>query len=125
MSCKHGANDPNCSSHPDYRDPNERYNMPDTPDKKNYSVEAVERVGNHLVMKVKYPNCRQCAYEGNKVMVFLNVTELEALRWRVIDPHFRNTPIKSVTEAPSPAARYPASPEGWTDALTYARGKVK
>jgi hypothetical protein len=82
------------------------------------------RIGKHLVMKVKYPNCFKCAFEGNKLMVFLNVTEVQVLRWRKIDPHFRPTPLaSSAIEAPSPAARFPASPDGWADAIAYARSK--
>lgn len=77
------------------------------------------------MMKVKYPNCRNCAYEGCKVMVFLNVTEAQVLRWKKIDPHFRD-PKKamSTSESPSPAARFPGSAEGWADAQSYARGKA-
>jgi hypothetical protein len=120
MVCRHRPGDPDCSSNrPAYRDPS-----PVTPDADNYTIEEVERVGSHLVMKVLYPNCRSCAFEGNKVMVFLNVSEAEVLRWRRIDPHFRdpkrNTALKA---APSPAARFPASAEGWEDALRYAREK--
>ncbi len=96
-----------------------------TPDADKYELIEVERVGPHLVMKVRYPNCKKCSYEGNKVMVFLNVTESNALRWRRIDPHFRDPALKREPwEAPPPASRYPASAEGWSDALAFARGKV-
>lgn len=81
------------------------------------------RVGRHLVMKVKYPNCSSCAFEGTKILVFLNISELEALKWRKIDPHFRDPRRKSTTEAPSPAARFPGTPEGWADAVAYANSK--
>ncbi len=85
----------------------------------------MEVVGPHLVVKVLYPNCELCAYEGRKVLVFLNTSTLDALKWKKIDPHFRPpNPGKSHTEAPSPAARFPDTNEGWVDALTYARGKV-
>jgi hypothetical protein len=99
----------------------------------NYSIERVERTGRHLVMQVRYPNCEHRAYEGLKTMVFLNVTEAAALRWRSIDPHFRGRwepktellqdVIKRQAAAPSPDARFPGDPDGWTDALVYARGK--
>ncbi len=125
MTCRHQAGDPNCSSHPDYVAP---YTPPPapppTPDKRLYSIVDATRVGKHLVMKVLYPNCRSCSYEGNKVMVFLNVGELDALKWKEIDPHFRPTKQHSYTPgAPSPAARFPATPEGWKDALEYAGRK--
>lgn len=99
-----------------------------TPNPDAFSVDEVEQVGDHLVMKVKYPNCAKCAYEGSKVMVFLDVTLKQAIKWRRIDPHFRNplaTVILTMPEAPSPAARFPASNDGWCDALVYARGKAR
>lgn len=131
MICRHGPNDPSCSSHRDYVDPtpSPRYSAPvsygtvTTPDSKNYTIEEAVRIGAHLVLKVKYPNCQRCAYEGNKVMVFLNVSEVQVLKWKEIDPHFRNI-AAAASQAPSPAARFPASKEGWTDALTYARAKA-
>jgi hypothetical protein len=101
--------------------------MPQTPDASNYEIVDVQRVENHLVMKVLYPNCRLCAYEGNKVMVFLDVTEAQVLRWKKIDPHFRANSLVSnrSPSAPSPAARFPATPEGWRDALDYAIKKAR
>ena len=121
MICRHSPGDPNCGSGSYGRS---YASAPATPDASNYTVEDIARCGSHLVLKVKYPNCSNCAFEGIKVMVFLNVTELEALRWRKIDPHFRGS--KAVKgEAPSPAARFPGTTDGWSDALAYAQGKVK
>ena len=98
---------------------------PTTPDAEKYSIEEIERVGPHLVLKVKYPNCRACSFEGNKVIVYLNVGELQAMKWKKIDPHFKDPKGKTAaTEAPSPAARFPASAEGWADAISYARSKA-
>jgi len=95
-----------------------------TPNADVYQIEEVQRVGKHLVLKVRYPNCAKCSYEGLKVMVFLNVTEAEVLCWKRIDPHFRNAASgKQRTEAPGPAARFPGSKEGWADAIIYARMK--
>lgn len=120
MICRHAPGDPNCSKNGGGYQP-----APATPDASNYTIEEVERVGRHLVMRVKFPNCWSCAYEGNKVMVFLNVTEKQALQWRKIDPHFRDPKIRPVAaEAPSPAARFPGSVEGWQDALAYAKSKT-
>jgi len=93
-----------------------------TPNPYQYEVEEVEQVGPHLVLRVKYPSCAACAFEGSKVMVFLNVPALAPIRWRRIDPHFRST-APTRNEAPSPAARFPATTEGWCDAVTYARSK--
>jgi hypothetical protein len=57
-------------------------------------------------------------------MVFLNVSELDALKWKEIDPHFRDEKHRLATAAPSPAARFPGSDEGWLDAYAYARAKA-
>ena len=146
MTCRHQAGDPNCSSHKDYRDSSayadeqrasERLSVElakkrkeeldaSTPDPDRYTIEDVARIGPHLVMKVKYPSCTKCSFEGSKVMVFLRVPELEAIRWRRIDPHFRDPKgMRRANEAPSPAARFPATAEGWADAIRYAESKGK
>jgi hypothetical protein len=136
MTCRHSPGDPNCGSHP--RNVAARLSeehqrelakvraaIPATPDSEKYDVVDVQRVDQHLVVKVLYPNCSKCSYEGHKVMVFLNVTEADVLRWRKIDPHFRDpTATRSPREAPTPAARFPASKAGWSDAIAYANGKV-
>ena len=132
MTCRHGPNYPNCSSSAEgaqraaaeARQIRETELRDRTPDPDEYMIVDVLRVGPHLVLKVKYPSCVKCAFEGLKVMVFLNVTEADALRWRCIDPHFRDSKVR-LTEAPSPAARFPATPEGWTDAIAYARSKLQ
>lgn len=123
MTCRHRPGDPSCSSSPDYVPPYRPGPSP-SPDPSSYTVEQVERVGAHLVMRVRYPGCARCEFDSNKVIVFLGVGELEALRWRRIDPHFRAARSKSELEAPPPAARFPATKEGWSDALSYARGKA-
>ncbi len=125
MICRHGPGDPNCSS----TNPTRYYESePKTPDKKNYEIVDFRRVGEHIVLKVLYPNCKSCAYEGRKVMVFLNVAEADILLWKEIDPHFRapqslRAPSWDRKAAPSPAARFPASDEGWKDAIAYAQSK--
>lgn len=137
MTCRHKPGDPDCGSHARNSaaeatqaekrraDQFERELAAMSPDKTNYQIIDAQRVGTHIVLKVRYPNCIKCAYEGSKVMVFLNVTEGDVLKWRTIDPHFRNPKeANNLGAAPPPAARFPASSEGWSDALTYARGKA-
>ncbi len=95
-----------------------------SPDPTRYEIVEVAPVGAHLVLKVRFPSCAKCAYEGTKVLVYLNTSAVDALKWRKLDPHFRDA--KATTgEAPSPAARFPASPAGWADATVYARGKER
>lgn len=93
----------------------------ETPDPSNYTVEDAAQVGKNLVLKIKYPNCSACSYEGQKILVYLDTSTLQALKWRKIDPHFKDPSIKITSDqAPSPAARFPASAIGWQDALDYA-----
>ncbi len=97
-----------------------------TPDATRFDVEDLVEVGPHAVLKVRFPNCAACAYEGVKVLVYLNVKALDIVRWKKLDPHFRAMPKSGwpVKEAPSPAARFPASDQGWKDALAYANAKT-
>lgn len=126
MTCRHAPGDPNCSSSLNFRG-GDGGTTPSTPDAERFEIVEAEEVGQHFVAKVRYPNCRRCSYEGVKVIVWFNVGFRDAIRWRKIDPHFRD-PTKTHAvkhEAPGPAARFPASDEGWTDALAYARSKTK
>jgi hypothetical protein len=151
MTCRHGADDPSCSS---YRTPSERFtkllgeaaelrkkhNLPDTPDASNFDVldwseysgfEATN-TPNYLVVKVQYPSCKDCAYEGIKVMVFENVTAKHLVRWKTIDPHFRAPvlleKLTAAREAPSPVARFPGTDVGyeaareWASTMSHKRG---
>lgn len=95
-----------------------------SPDNSKFQVEEIEEVGNFLVMKVLFPNCAKCAYEGNKVMVFEGVKIKDAFKWRKLDPHFRKGALPPpINEAPPPVARFPASAQGWVDAMNFARQK--
>ena len=132
--CRHSPGDPNCSSSPEGRERarQEAYEYElkkmkeNTPDPEDYQVERVERFdgpgGTFMLLMVKYPSCSKCAYEGNKVMVFSGVSERDALRWRKIDPHFRDPNDKvSPTSAPSPIARFPGNDLGWASAIMFAK----
>lgn len=146
MSCRHSPDDSACSSHPSKWTPERRARehadaldrarriaasgpgveapAENSPDPDDYEVEDALEVAGNLVLRVRYPSCERCAYEGSKVLVFVGTTVLAAIRWRRIDPHFReDVPSRPPTEAPSPAARFPASGKGWEDALAYARSK--
>jgi hypothetical protein len=124
MTCRHSYDDPNCTrggsrnNYSSYSTP-----TPTTPDSSNYDVlDAAEESG-FLIMKVKYPNCNSCAFEGTKIMVFENVTLIAAIKWKKIDPHFRDLKknLLYAKEAPSPIARFPGTDIGWQHAISYAK----
>ena len=89
----------------------------------DYLIRRVEMKGPHMVLEVQYPTCQHREFECRKVMVFLDVKLEEALMWKEIDPHFRAKERKA-NQAPSPAARFPATPDGWADACLYATRKA-
>lgn len=121
MTCRHSPGDPSCSSYSRY-EPDE----PKTPDASNYSIEKMQRVNDrHVVLQVKYPNCAKCAFEGLKTLVYLDITEMDMLKWKKIDPHFRAPASPGVkTVAPSPVARFPGTYDGFKDAIMYLELKV-
>lgn len=137
MTCRHSdpINNPACSS---YETPEEqlanlekqkesvkaKFKLTDTPDSERFEIEDFAEIGEYFVVKASYPNCKNCSYEGVKVMVFQGVGVRDALKWRKIDPHFRETTPLTRAEAPGPIARFPASKEGWLDALSYAANKA-
>lgn len=134
MTCRHQEGDPTCTAGKSPADMRKKaeamwrkwgpQNDPPTPDCEQYSILDVEQVGKHLILKVQYPSCAKCSYEGTKVMVFLGCSMRQALLWKRLDPHFQEQEIlRSRQEAPPPDARFPASDQGWEDALTYARSK--
>jgi len=74
-----------------------------------------------LVLKVRYPSCKNCSFRGEKVMVYANADAVTALKWRRIDPHFDDPAKKhSPTHAPPPLMRFPASQWGFDTAKTVA-----
>lgn len=77
-----------------------------------------------MVALVQYPNCT--AYEGRKVVVFYCCDIKTARKWKRLDPHFsdpkRHDP-SDVEVAPPPDGRFPATDQGWSDAVMLARLK--
>jgi hypothetical protein len=121
MTCRHAQGDRSCGTqYPQYQ-----YQAPPTtPDAEKYEILDAVHVEskNRFVMKIRYPNCSLCAYEGTKVLVYADVTALMALKWRRVDPHFRDPKAakSSPTAAPSPIARFPANVDGWNAAIWFA-----
>lgn len=147
MTCRHLAGDPACGStaggyqHAE----NQRYSEESakaplkkeiaalkqqladltttTPDAANFEILDCEEVGTYVVLRVRYPICAKCSYEGVKVMVFGGCSLKNVLRWRRIDPHFRDSGVVQANEAPSPVARFPGGEDGWRDAVAWASSR--
>jgi ribosomal protein L44E len=93
-------------------------------DSNRFTIMDAQQVGKNLVLMVQYPSCPKCTYEGKKVMVFLDTSAIDALKWKKVDPHFRDDTQQDPHESPSPAARFPATGIGWKDAIDYAQRKM-
>lgn len=120
--CRHGPGDPNCSSNrrTEYVYVDKPSKEPKTPDSKKFKLIDIKEINGNLVVKLLYPNCSKCSYEGNKVLVYLNKTIKDFVFWSTIDPHFReNKFFPQSTEAPGPDARFPASK------VSYAEKAIK
>ena len=133
MSCQHIAGDPACSSHPKHqtylrelKELRERLNRAsrDTPDSERFEVVDMEEVEGSLILTVLYPSCASCSYEGRKFMFFRDTMIRDVVFWKKIDPHFRAKESPK-HEAPSPDARFPASPQGLEMARALARSVLK
>lgn len=123
MTCRHNKDDPNCSSNKHYSGSRQSYAINASPDPKDFNIiDALEQNG-HLILKVKYPSCAKCAYEGTKILVYFGTTAIIALKWNTIDPHFSDK-VKVIGDAPSPSARFPASKQGWEDAKVFCTLKI-
>lgn len=132
MTCRHILGDPSCSGYPSYVKKQEAQKNAEiaeellkrTPNPDDYEIVDAKPVCGNLVIKAQYSSCVNCSFDAMKVMVFLDVDMVAALKWRRIDPHFDDKP-RTAREAPSPAARFPATEQGWKDAVKYAADRKK
>jgi hypothetical protein len=81
------------------------------PDPNNYQLVQAEEKNGFLVVKIRYPDCTN--YEGNKILVFKDVTLIQLVNQKLIDPHF----FQNNKKYTSPIARFVPTDEGWEMAL--------
>jgi hypothetical protein len=56
------------------------------PDPKNFDILDKWEIGRYLILSVRYPDCTN--YEGNKILLYENVTLERLLAQGSLDPHF-------------------------------------
>ncbi len=83
------------------------------PDPRNFSIEKITRVGKHVVVRVRYPNCQN--YEGEKVLLIRNTTEGQVRAATFLDPHFCESSVHL-----TPFARFEPTEAGWQAAIACA-----
>lgn len=84
------------------------------PDPANYKLLAHEQVGEHVIVKIKYPDCTN--YEGVKILVYENFTLFKLLQQGQIDPHFSDNSFLH-----SPIARFEPTERGWRWAVRFCK----
>jgi len=84
------------------------------PNPDNYKIVRASEVGSSLVVEIKYHDCTN--YEGKKVLVFENLTLLDLVNQKSIDPHF----FPSGSKYKSPIARFEPTERGWEWARSFA-----
>lgn len=80
------------------------------PDPFNYKIVQAKEAGRFLILKINYPDCTN--YEGNKILVFRDLTLIDLVNQRIIDPHFF-----ADSKLVSPIARFVPTDEGWDMAV--------
>ncbi len=86
--------------------------VPGNPDPFKFSVIATTEIGEYLIAKIKYPDCKN--YEGTKILVYRNVKAGQLRNFNHIDPHFSNNP-----NFQSPIARFIPTEDGWNMARRF------
>lgn len=87
---------------------------PGNPNPDNYEILEHEKIGDCLIVKVRYPDCRN--YEGVKILVYLGVALKQLKAQKRIDPHFGDN-----EKYISPVARFVPTEAGMALARNFAR----
>lgn len=82
------------------------------PNPKSFKILKTKQVGLNLVVKINYPNCTN--FEGNKILVYKNLSQMFIYSMKIIDPHFNN-------KGTSPFVRFEPTDDGWQAAIDFAK----
>jgi len=56
------------------------------PNPKNFNILEVREIDSYLIAKINFPDCTN--YEGNKIIVFQNMSSKHLYTLKDVDPHF-------------------------------------
>ena len=84
------------------------------PNPNNWQALQIKEIGKYLVLELKYPDCTN--YEGRKILVFENITMIDLINQRSIDPHFSSNKVMK-----SPIARFVPTQAGWNMAVDFCK----
>ena len=85
------------------------------PDPSHYQLVKAEEQPGYLIVMIRYPNCTN--YEGNKILVFKDLTLIQLVNQKLIDPHF----FPNDAKFKSPIARFVPTQEGWDMAVAFIK----
>lgn len=77
-----------------------------------YKVVKALELGKYLILLINYPDCKN--YEGNKILVFRDITLIDLVNQKLIDPHFFED-----SKYLSPLVRFVPTNEGWALAVKF------
>lgn len=77
------------------------------PDPNNWKILQAKEVGKFLILMMEYPNCTN--YEGKKILLFEDITLIDLVNQKQIDPHF----FPANSNFKSPIARFEPTTRGW------------
>lgn len=80
------------------------------PNPNNYTIIDAVEANDYLLMKIQYHDCTN--YEGLKILMFFDVTLLDLIKQKSIDPHFSDN-----KDYISPIARFEPTDNGWNMGL--------
>ncbi len=95
------------------KNPTDNKNLDGNPDPNNWKFVKVEEHGKYLILMMEYPDCSN--YEGKKILVFENITLIQLVNQKLIDPHF----FPATSNYKSPIARFEPTERGWQMAKTF------
>lgn len=87
-----------------------------SPDPKVFKIIKKESIGKYLLLFVHYPNCKN--FEGNKILVYCNVSPLDLLEQGELDPHFSDK-----EKYIAPIARFVPTDSGWQMAQRFVQAE--
>ncbi len=82
------------------------------PNPANFQIIKDKKVGRFAVVWVNYPDSKN--YEGNKILVFENISLKKIREMKSIDPHFCDEGAHT-----SPVARFIPTSKGWDYAASF------
>jgi hypothetical protein len=84
------------------------------PNPNKFEILKHQTVGRFTIVRIHYPDCHN--FEGQKILVFEDISISTIKKLKSIDPHFCNNKAH-----PSPIARFVPTDHGWRYAISFCK----